>query len=79
MEDRTPRTFWRYLLFLHSLYWKIQRRPQPFNAFLLGAATGDYGPGPLVSALVNKVSGVLRIPVTVVPGSLSQADIAAIT
>ena len=48
-------------------------------SLVLGAATGDYGPGPLVSALVNKVSGVLRVPVTVVPGTLSQADISAIT
>ena len=46
---------------------------------VLGAATGDYGPGPLVSALVNQLSGRLRIPITVVPGSLTQADIMAIT
>ena len=46
---------------------------------VLGAATGDYGPGPLVSALVNQLSGNLRIPITVVPGSLTQAEITAIT
>jgi nucleotide-binding universal stress UspA family protein len=46
---------------------------------VLGAATGDYGPGPLVSALVNQLSGKLRVPITVVPGSLTQAQISAIT
>lgn len=52
---------------------------QTICSLVLGAATGDYGPGPLVSALVNNVSGVLRVPVTVVPGSLSHAEISAIT
>jgi len=52
---------------------------QSIGCLVLGAATGDYGPGPLVSALVDKVSGKLRVPITVVPGALTQAEIAAIT
>jgi len=46
---------------------------------VLGAATGTEGPGPLVTTLVQKKAGQLRVPLTVVPGSLSEADIDAIT
>lgn len=46
---------------------------------VLGAATGTDGPGPLVSYLVQKMAGRLRIPVTVVPGGLSDEEIEEIT
>ncbi|MHA1597630.1 MAG: universal stress protein [Alphaproteobacteria bacterium] len=49
------------------------------SLLVLGAATGPDGPGPLVSYLVQKMAGRLRIPVTVVPGCLSDEEIAAIT
>ena len=42
-------------------------------------ATGPDGPGPLVAHLVNKVAGRLRVPVTIVPGSLDDAQLAALT
>ncbi len=46
---------------------------------VLGAATGPEGPGPLVSDLVGKMAGRLRIPITIVPGSLTDEQIDAIT
>ena len=46
---------------------------------ILGAAVGSDGPGPLVSYLVQKKSGGLRVPITVVPGSLTNEEIDAIT
>jgi hypothetical protein len=46
---------------------------------VLGAATGTDGPGPLVSHLIQKMAGRLRIPVTVVPGSLTDVEISEIT
>lgn len=49
------------------------------SLLVLGAATGSDGPGPLVSYLVQKMAGRLRVPVTVVPGSLSDDEIDAIT
>jgi len=58
---------------------KLIDEDQSISSLVLGAATGDFGPGPLVSALVNKVSGKLRVPITVVPGSLTQSEISAIT
>ncbi|MBF0335240.1 MAG: universal stress protein, partial [Alphaproteobacteria bacterium] len=33
------------------------------------------GPGPLVASLVGKHAARLRIPLTIVPGTLSDADI----
>lgn len=49
------------------------------SILVLGAATGPEGPGPLVAHLVNKVAGRLRVPVTIVPGSLDDAQLAALT
>lgn len=45
------------------------------SILVLGAATGAKGPGPLVSSLTGKQVGKLRIPITIVPGNLSDADI----
>ncbi len=46
---------------------------------ILGAATGPDGPGPLVSYLVQKKVGGLRVPITIVPGCLTYEQIDAIT
>lgn len=46
---------------------------------VLGAATGTDGPGPLVTYLVEKMAGQLRVPVTIVPGNLTEEEIDAIT
>jgi nucleotide-binding universal stress UspA family protein len=43
---------------------------------VLAAATGKEGPGPLVSNL-SKTAGTFPIPVAIVPGHLSDADIEA--
>lgn len=49
------------------------------SLLVLGASTGTDGPGPLVTNLVEKKVGALRVPVTVVPGGLSEKEIDAIT
>ena len=49
------------------------------SVLVLGADTGGKGPGPLVSYLVGKVAGKLRVPVTVVPGGLTDTQIDALT
>lgn len=46
---------------------------------VLGAATGKEGPGPLVSYFVDKSAGRLHIPVTVVPGNMTDEEIDNIT
>ncbi len=49
------------------------------SVLVLGAATGPDGPGPLVSALASKYASNLRVPLTIVPGSLTEAQIDAIS
>ena len=45
---------------------------------VLAANVGQGGPGPLVSALTGRFLSRLRIPMTIVPGNLSDEDIDAI-
>ena len=45
---------------------------------VLGANTGQGGPGPLVAALTGRFLNRLRIPLTIVPGDLSTEDIDSI-
>ncbi len=45
---------------------------------VLAAYVGQSGPGPLVSALTGRFLSRLRIPMTIVPGNLSDEDIDSI-
>ena len=45
---------------------------------VLAANVGQGGPGPLVSALTGRFLSRLRIPITIVPGNLSDEDIDSI-
>lgn len=47
-------------------------------ALVLAAGAGNQGPGPLVSNLANTV-GMFPIPVTIVPGHLSDAELDALS
>jgi nucleotide-binding universal stress UspA family protein len=49
------------------------------SILVLAVAAGKAGPGPLVSALAGKASGSLRVPLTLVPGDLTDAEIDALT
>lgn len=49
------------------------------SLLVLGASTGPEGPGPLVSYLLKEKAGTLRVPVTVVPGGLTDEQIDAIS
>lgn len=42
---------------------------------VLGASNESGGPGPLVRTFAGERSGALRVPVTVVPGTLSQDQV----
>ena len=46
---------------------------------VLGAGSGSDGPGPLVSQMAGKMSGAMRVPVTVVPGNLSDEQLDLLT
>jgi len=49
------------------------------SILVLAAGTGPEGPGPLVSALTGKYVNRLRTPLTIVPGSLTDEAIDALT
>jgi nucleotide-binding universal stress UspA family protein len=49
------------------------------SILVLGADVGTSGPGPLVTALAGKFASKLHIPLTIVPGSLTEAEVDAIT
>ena len=60
-----------------ELFKLIDEEPS-ISILVLGANTGQRGPGPLVAALTGKLVGKLRIPVTIVPGNLSDDEIDSI-
>ncbi len=57
-----------------ELFTLLDEEPR-ISILVLGANTGSRGPGPLVSALTGKMIGKLRVPITVVPGNLSDDEI----
>ena len=55
-----------------------QVHEDPSIAFLvLGAATGRDGPGPLVTALTGRSVGQLHVPIVIIPGNMSEEEIAS--
>jgi hypothetical protein len=49
------------------------------SILVLAAGTGSEGPGPLITQLVGRLSGRLAVPITVVPGGLTDDRIDALT
>lgn len=47
------------------------------SVVVLASGAGQEGPGPLITALIGR-TGQLRVPITIVPGSLSNEQIAAL-
>jgi nucleotide-binding universal stress UspA family protein len=58
---------------------KLLKEEPLISLLVLGAADSADGPGPLVSSLTGDMLGGLPIPITVVPGTLSEEDIDRIT
>jgi nucleotide-binding universal stress UspA family protein len=55
----------------------IEEEPS-ISILVLAAGTGSEGPGPLITTLIGKMSGRMRVPITIVPGSLTDEQIAAL-
>ena len=49
------------------------------SVLVLAAAVDPAGPGPLVSMMSNRLIGKLRVPLIIVPGGLSDAEIDRVT
>jgi nucleotide-binding universal stress UspA family protein len=54
---------------------KLINEEPSISVLVLAAGTGPEGPGPLVSGVSGKLANKLRIPVTIVPGYLSDEEI----
>lgn len=58
---------------------RLMTDDRSISVLVLGSASGGEGPGPLVTAFAGKLGSQLRIPLTIVPGALSDAEIDAIS
>jgi nucleotide-binding universal stress UspA family protein len=58
---------------------KLLEEEPGISVLVLGAGTGPGGPGPLITALTGKYAFNLHIPLVIVPGSLSEDAIDAVT
>jgi nucleotide-binding universal stress UspA family protein len=58
---------------------KLLNEDHSICVLVLGSSSSGEGPGPLVSAFTGKSASQLRIPLTIVPGALSEAEIDAIS
>ncbi|MCA0400953.1 MAG: universal stress protein [Proteobacteria bacterium] len=45
---------------------------------VLAAGTGKEGPGPLIAHIAGRIAANFPVPVTIVPGGLSEADFGAL-
>ena len=57
---------------------KLVDEEESISILVLAAGTGSKGPGPLVSAMSGKLVNKLRVPLTIVPGNLTDEEINAL-
>lgn len=57
---------------------ELLREDRDISILVLGAGTSNEGPGPLVSLIANPAGGAYSVPVTVVPGNLTDEQVDAI-
>lgn len=58
---------------------KLVKEDRSISVLVLGSSSSNEGPGPLVTAFAGKLGSQLRIPLTIVPGALTEAEIDAIS
>jgi nucleotide-binding universal stress UspA family protein len=58
---------------------KLVNEDRSISVLVLGSSSSGEGPGPLVTAFAGKFGSQLRIPLTIVPGKLTEAEIDAIS
>ena len=58
---------------------KLINEDNTISVLVLAAARGGKNPGPLISALAGKMWDQLRIPLTIVPGSLTNQELDLLT
>ncbi|MCE2509471.1 MAG: universal stress protein [Alphaproteobacteria bacterium] len=58
---------------------KVLEEEPSISILVLAAASGPEGPGPLINHLVNKLAGKIRVPITIVPGDLTDEQLRLLT
>jgi len=58
---------------------KLLAEDRTISVLVLGSSSTGEGPGPLVTAFTGKIGNQLRVPLTIVPGGLTEAEIDAIS
>jgi len=58
---------------------KLLTEDGSISVLVLASASSNEGPGPLVTAFAGKLGNQLRVPLTIVPGALTEAEIDAIS
>lgn len=56
----------------------IDEEPE-ISVLVLASSPGPKGPGPLISALTGKLWATLHVPLTIVPGTLSDEEVDSLT
>ncbi len=57
---------------------KLIERDEDVAVLVLAAGTSSEGPGPLVTAIAGRSSASFPVPITIVPGNLTDDEIAAL-
>jgi len=78
LSGKTPVLFIRRGTGGDALLQLIDEEPS-VSILILAAGSGRGGPGPLIAALTGKFSTRLTIPLTIVPGTLTDDEIDALT
>ena len=72
-----PRTFVRKGIMQEELFNLIDK-DEAIRVLVLGVATEHGNPGPLINYIINKGSNQCRVPITIVPGNLTDEQIDAL-
>jgi len=63
----------------HDELLELIKEEPSISLLVLATAPGRDGPGPLVTYLVSQLGGQIDVPVTLVPGGLTESQIDAVT
>ena len=78
LSGKMPVIYIRYGTRRDALLQLLEEEPQ-ISVLVLAAGTSGKGPGPLISLLTGKEYSKIDIPITIVPGTLSDEEIDAVT
>ena len=72
-----PRTFVKKGI-VHEELFNLIDTEESIRVLVLGVSTEHGNPGPLINYIINKGSNECRVPITIVPGNLSDEQIDAL-